>query len=361
MAEACAGLGCKSSAYAALADGTRTPGGTASFFSHVACPYCSCRASDWPNRNSCPPLAVAVREICSDWADCVNGMLSLAPVALDRRHVLGFSARLCGHFTHDPHCFFQPLSTYCNEGPPQLITDVNDHKRVALMDGAGVVITWPQATAEQLKAACSALLPAGSKQHVQCTVPLFAWRRVAQSVLRPQPEIVAAVQGRYLISVPWTNRSAYGAVHIPSGNKQACGYASLLWTVMARDGEVSTPDVFIATEDASIVTEFRACVVAREWHIFWFGNESLCHTVMAVEEPVNHCLIRHWADLTMLVRADWAVVSFDTSFGRLVQVLRTAPPESLSSFGTRPDLVNPMAAPAWKGIKCMQAWDCERS
>jgi hypothetical protein len=268
-------------------------------------------------------------------------MLALAPVALRRGYTLLPTSRICSNGSRgQPHCFFQPLRHQCAVVQPRLVTDRSTQS------GPDIAL-WPTATQQDVTEACQLL--AAEDAQVQCAVPLFAWRRVAQVVLRVQPDIAGEVERRFLRLFPLNRTRPFGAVHIrrtdkvtgPNPEAQAvpiCRYADSLSRLSNARGGAWPLSVFVATDAPAVLEEFKACPAAQGWQLFWFGA-SLCRG------KKDDCMLRLWADITMLVQSTWAVVTFTSNIGRLVQVLRTQPPETLFSIDSSQHFLTPYSTP----------------
>ena len=86
-------------------------------------------------------------------------------------------------------------------------------------------------------------------------------------------------------------------------------------------------DVFIATDDITIVPQLRECPVVAE------NGWALHH--LPGQPPRNErrsSIFRVLAELQLLVGAAFVVGTFSSNVGRLVQTLRHQPPETMTSM-----------------------------
>ena len=76
--------------------------------------------------------------------------------------------------------------------------------------------------------------------------------------------------------------------------------------------------MYIATDNLTSVDEFAACKMTRslDWKL-WSASDN---PARGMNGSVTY---RLWADILLLVGADWVVGTFSSNIGRLVQVLRT--------------------------------------
>ena len=81
-----------------------------------------------------------------------------------------------------------------------------------------------------------------------------------------------------------------------------------------------------------MVGELLACPAARRlgWRV-----RSWPASAEAGRGANRSVVERLWAELTLLARARWAVVSCTSNMGKLVQMLRDAPADSLRSIDTK--------------------------
>ena len=105
--------------------------------------------------------------------------------------------------------------------------------------------------------------------------------------------------------------------------KPVCDYADRLAALSDRRPKLQ---VFVATDDLSTVDELAACETTRslQWGLWHFDGQPGRGTSEAIT-------YRLWAEVTMLRDATWAVGTFTSNVGRLVQVLRTQPEETFAS------------------------------
>ena len=317
------------------------------------------------------------------WTARVNSMLEAAVMTLLRGRGLHLSGHTCGwEDRQQPHCFFQPVSAHCTNGRVvHLCTDGSATwgdeapmgncaqrsartKAPSLQNMGLRCRSWAECGAPSLQnvtTACRLLVQSSQRdgaprQQSGCTSASMAWRTVAQAVLRVQPHIQVQIETEHMRHFePWWRDGRYGAVHIRRRDKVApfwwgreakavpvCEYAAALARLESagappsRSQPISKPiskpmHVFLATDDFSVLPEFEACAETRRrgWRV---------HSYPADEEPgrgVKRSVVqRLWAEVTMLVRANWSVVTCSSNIGRLVQMLRSQPARTLASLDT---------------------------
>ena len=337
--ELCVGLGCDWGRTKLTADGTLLPDdGRSSFPAGCRSTLCSCTPRLWPVstcRVTIVPTRVDflenLRSGMHGLGSRLNGMLAVAPYAISRGAGFQLSGQICALENRSlPHCFFQPVSN-CSGGAVQhIVTDAGPAGEAG--DG------WDQRTYEHVvthdaSTACSRLGGA----EADCAVPILAWRRIAQVVLRMQPDIEAAVNVQLEAMCDWSPGS-YGAFHIrrtdkvqgPAKEADAVGICEYAGYMQQLAGDQAAGlDMFIATDDLGTVIKLAACpqAVALGWKLHHFSGDPSRGLDFASQ-------IRLWADISMLVRASWVVGTFTSNIGRLVQLLRTQPPESFWSVDT---------------------------
>jgi len=252
------------------------------------------------------------------WGSKVNGMLVEAPGALVRGHAFKMSAKVCPVELRDrDDCFFQPVSACASEvrytGIGPFATPKDDAQRYAVE-------------------ACRLLNPSNAN----CSNHLEAWRQVARVVLKVQPDVLAAVK---LLMAPFDSlqSAAYAACHIRRTDKliseaiavPVCRYAT---QVAVLSGRRAGLQVYIATDDLTVVNEFASCSETQE--LRWKLRHAMHDPGRGATANVTYWL---WAEVSLLVGADWVVGTFSSNVGRLIQVLRTQDEGSFVSVDDAPE------------------------
>ena len=191
----------------------------------------------------------------------------------------------------------------------------------------------------EVSSACRKAAAVLSLDCADCEGKLASWRVIAKLVLRVQPDIMARIRAQYLEPLIWAS-GRYGAVHIRRTDKTApgwqheadaigeCKYAERLAEL---GGYAEGLPVFVATDDLGVVGAFAGCGVVRRlgWEVHHFEADPGRGTSRAV-------VYRLIAELTLLAEAEWAVVTFSSNMGRLVQLMRERPEASLASLDDCP-------------------------
>ena len=96
---------------------------------------------------------------------------------------------------------------------------------------------------------------------------------------------------------------------------------------MMCEGRCGGLDVFIATDDIKVVSEFAMC------------NRSIQHSwkthSLEGSPPRNWgraAVYRLYAELMLMMRSEWAVATFSSNVGRLVQLMRDQPEDTMASL-----------------------------
>lgn len=340
------GLGCDWGRTQLTADGTLLPDdGQSSFPAGCSSTLCYCTPRLWPVptcRATIVPTRVAFlqsfRSGGHGLGSRLNGMLAVAPYAMARGAGFQLSGQICANENRSvPHCFFQAVSN-CGGGEVQhIVTDsesTGDRGGWHRSDTHGWDLqTYEREVTHDASSACRRLGGA----EADCAVPVLAWRQIAQAVLRMQPEIEAAVAAQVEAMRDWSP-GRYGAFHIrrtdkvqgPIKEADAVGVCEYVRHMQLLAGdEAAGLDMFVATDDLITVTQLAACprAIALGWKLHHFSGDPSRGLDFASQ-------IRLWADISMLVRASWVVGTFTSNIGRLVQLLRTQPPESFWSVDT---------------------------
>ena len=154
---------------------------------------------------------------------------------------------------------------------------------------------------------------------------------VAKLILRVQPDIEARIHREYLADLAWS-RGTYAAVHIRRTDKYiearpraTCSYAYRL-AKMCR-GRCGGLDVFIATDDIKVVSEFATCnrSIQHSWKTHSLEGSPLRNWGRAA-------VYRLYAELILMMRSEWAVATFSSNLGRLVQLMRDQPEDTMASL-----------------------------
>ena len=265
-----------------------------------------------------------------------NTNLLYAPIAL--AHGLGFqmSRIVCGDDdVWKPHCLFRPIVGSCqNVSIPCQDCESNWHRFSE---------RYPHKRSPQKE--CQ-MISQSEKCSDQSHGRVMAWRKIANVVLRLQPEIEDEID-KLLQHMPfvWEGRE-FGALHMRRGDKvqpnhyssvkangirseavayHACTYIDVLAQLAGSRPNLT---VAIATDDrVRVAEELQNCsnVSANSWRIHFFSQTlSRAHS----RAP----LVSLWSEITVLRRATWAVGTFSSNIGRLVQVLRHQPPSTMQSL-----------------------------
>ena len=88
-------------------------------------------------------------------------------------------------------------------------------------------------------------------------------------------------------------------------------------------------NVFIATDDMDVVDGVRSCDSAQRhnWQLHNMDGDP-----GRGDGRAN--LYRLYAEMTLMVRAEWVVATFSSNVGRTVQLMRDQPPETMASLDT---------------------------
>jgi len=291
------------------------------------CPSCGCRDATRHTLLTCKTTLIVNRAADSGFGSLVNTAVAQAVGALGTGHGFQMSDMVCAiEDRGKPHCFYQPAS---NCGSSILMVDGWNHHHCAhewfrLSNDRLILERACYRAAEVLGRNSSLSLCASGTS-------LEKWRIVAKLILRVQPDIEARIHREYLADLAWS-RDAYAAVHIRRTDKYlearplaTCAYADRLAS-MCR-GRCGGLDVFVATDDIKVVSEFARC------------NASILHswTTHSLEgsPPRNWgraSVYRLYAELILIMRSEWAVATFSSNVGRLVQLMRDQPEDTMASL-----------------------------
>lgn len=249
-------------------------------------------------------------------------------------------AQLCADEDRSrPNCLFRPSG---NCGSLTLKRPGSRPGGTAPANGgiATELAAWPS----ELSSACRKAAASLGIQEPRCAGGLEAWRVVAKLLLRLQPDIAAHIEREYLDHFEWARVGGeFAAVHIRRGDKlreatpvATCAYAERL----AQLSDHATGlHVFVATDAPDSVGELRRCPPSARlgWHVHSLLQGQVLQNTRTAQPTGRAVVYRLWADIAMLVRAKWSVVTFSSNMGRLVQLLRDQPEATCASLD----------APAW--------------
>ena len=345
--QTCIGLSCSWASLAPTPDGSKWSTDAATLRVST-CAECGCRSPLWPVR-TCIVTLIPTRPGLADhddlgWGSRVNTLLTTAPFALANGYGFQWPSHICAMADRQhPHCFFQPLS-HCGQRAEQVCPDEKTFgactswlNRPYRADH--VTKAYHQPTDKEITTGCisaaTLLQMSGDGCASLANGRLLAWRVIARLFLRPQPEI----SERTASLVPEAFHSwmihPFGAIHVRRGDKvfgnnaeakavNPCSYLDRLDSLMAGG---SAGHIFVATDDLSILPELRICetTVSRSWVLHHFdGSPS-----RGISGDVTY---RLWAEVRLMVRAAWCVGTYSSNIGRLVQMLRVQPPETMASM-----------------------------
>ena len=332
----------------------------------AACPDCACTDPVWPiddrlcrttvvatrssdpSRTIVPSLDGTYHDAPQDIAKFeappigfgsrLNTMLTAAAYALKRGQGFQLSAGVCPIEHRDqPFCFFQP-SSQCRGEDVRLV-------QAAEQDYHASLYPWRAHSRSQLfelhADICAKLaIPCGA-QFGDGAAMLPMWRAVARLVYRVQPDVMGAIQRRWLAPLAWARNGSFAAMHVRRGDKEgelppgetfrgACEYAAQLAGLQRRRGMAQLDaTVFVASDELrAVLAELRpercAVVAKHRWRVVSLRADT--QLSRDFRESVVH---RLWAEIALLVQAATVVVSETSNVGRLVQVLREADPLTL--------------------------------
>lgn len=263
----------------------------------------------------------------------VHALLSNANFQLSG-HSCGFEDR------GQPHCFFAAVSSSpCSR--EKVTTLIPEDRR-----------GWAPPPHRDVRQACEKLLALTSTRSASSSRcangMLSAWRRIASAVLTVQPHLQAHIERTELdaqFGDAWRTGEPFGAVHIRRRDKVAiawwgaearqvpvCDYATALAQLAESSSNAATRHrrVFVATDDAAAAADFGRCHAVRGWRIQAWPTDA--EPSRGANRSVVH---RLWAEMTLMLRANWVVVTCTSNIGRMVQMLRRQPPHTLRSVDTR--------------------------
>ena len=290
------------------------------------CLECGCQPVRYPAQQ-CNVTVIRSREDAVGTGSLINSAMLDAVRSVARGQGVQMPAEVCAEEDRSsPHCLFRPSS------------NCGSHAQAEF----GIPGPDLRPTDDELSSACRKAAASLGIEAANCA-GLDAWRMVAKLVLRLQPDIAARIQRNYLDEFGWARvGGTFAAVHIRRGDKvtveanatPTCAYADQLARISQ---DARGLHVFVATDEAGTVVELQGCATSArlEWHVHTSARGHVLQNTQTATKIGQDATYRLWADLTMLVRAKWAVVTFTSNMGRLVQLLRDQPHASCGS-GDRP-------------------------
>ena len=293
------------------------------------CPSCGCQDAARRTLLTCKKTLISNREEDHGFGSLVSQAVVHAVGALGTGHGFQMSDMVCAiEDRGKPHCFFQPAS---NCGSSILMVDGlhRAHRNCALnlhrLSKDKLILNRACYRAAEVLGRNS------SRRLCVSGTTLEKWRMVAKLILRVQPDIEARIHREYLADLAWS-RGTYAAVHIRRTDKYkearpraTCAYAHRL--AIMCGGRCGGLDVFVATDDISVVSEFATC------------NRSIQHSwkthSLEGSPPRNWgraAVYRLYAELILMMRSEWAVATFSSNLGRLVQLMRDQPEDTMASL-----------------------------
>ena len=440
--DVCVGYGCRTAAaspFTRMADGTMfSPAGSVWHYDAERCSMCACRAplvsdhhvdarsGDGTGRAcvTLVPTRSALLTHAHDWrvaqlgyGSRLNSFLHVAAYALAHGHGFQTGVHACAVEDRRPyhHCAFEPVVPSCAQaahmctGPmrfakchgsfrydgrrrfaARLAWSADAHPRrldsLTLQHRQAVcnrILIRCDSVAEALarERAPSACNPLSAAERRACEeTPLGMWRTVAQTVLRPQPEMLAAIRRLWLARFPklreWAAAGRLTAMHVRRTDKRqearavtTCrymetlvqhvehhaasegathhasphgfvGHRRLADSESSRDssssvssadptstgGASDTMHVFVATDELAVLDELRACTPPH-WRVHSFADAGPPGRGMNTS-----VVLRIWAEVILLASARVVVGTHSSNIGRLVQALRIHPPSSFVSL-----------------------------
>ena len=313
------------------------------------CGRCGCRTPLWPV-SQCEVTLIPTRPGLADhdhlgWGSRVTTMLTTAPFALLNGYGFQWPVHVCAQGDRQHiHCFFQPLS-HCGGRAEQLCPDDETFGACSAWLNRNptrsdhVTQRYHEPTDEEITRACasaaSLLRTSASSCASQADGRLLAWRVIARLLMRPQPEI----QERAERIIPaqflsWMG-GQYGAVHIRRGDKvfgnnaetSALPPCMYLERLAVMSSSARGLDVFVATDDLTILPELQGCAVSKP--LAWRLHHINGGPGRGIGDDVTY---RLWAEMSILRRSTWCVATYSSNVGRLVQMLRDQAPGSMISL-----------------------------
>ena len=175
-------------------------------------------------------------------------------------------------------------------------------------------------------------------------IGLYAWRVVASYVLRPQPDVENFIRLNYFSKLPFLSENkSYGAVHIRRTDAIACSHkmncapsysrkviepCAFMNQMAVMNNRRKDYYVFVSTDEIdNMLPVLKQCPVTTElkWQLQFFENNPL-------RGGNRDVIMRLWAEMTILIDAEFVVGTFSSNIDRLVQVLRTQDAASMHSI-----------------------------
>ena len=102
---------------------------------------------------------------------------------------------------------------------------------------------------------------------------------------------------------------------------------SYVHTLAAMSNNARGLDIFVATDDQRVIDGVNACSATRalNWKLHHFNGDPGRGTGREI-------IYRLYAEITVMTRANWVVGTFSSNVGRVVQLLREQPEETMSSL-----------------------------
>lgn len=371
----CLGLGCRLAGTLAArsTDGSASVReGTVLWFDPRRCRECRCRPAPWPWRN-CSLTILATRErhellglghstgspMPLGFGSLLNGVLHAAAFALE--HGFGFQHThfLCPYETRfvAPFCFFAPVSA-CGTAVREICHRKFCDASAPPPNGEYGPAPWhPLPNRRRL---CSAFSWNATAERECAASDISMWRAVGRLVLQLQPEIQDRIDAlanaqldRFQKPRHHPRRRRFAAMHVRRSDKvieakssAACEYASALEELLYRHSEPAEGwTVYVATDEPEVVLpELQSCPEVRrhQWSLATWANESIgsneaVETSGHVPDPRRRgygadVVMRLWTEVTLLKLAAFAVLTFSSNIGRLVQVVRAQPADTVASL-----------------------------
>lgn len=167
------------------------------------------------------------------------------------------------------------------------------------------------------------------------------WRTVVRLAMRVQPEIESRVDAMLTQQRgSLDDMQPFVAMHIRRGDKHfeiapraTCEYADALEALLRRHSQLEMRwAVFVASDEpTAVLATLAACPAVQRYNWTlktWRHGGS--HELSLGARRAGDAQVRLWAELRLLTRAAFVVCTFSSNVGRLVQLLRTQPAETLA-------------------------------
>lgn len=258
---------------------------------------------------NCDNILVPTRQSDYGFGSRVNIAIAYAPWAMVHGWGFQFSSEICPYEDRGyPHCFFQPTST------------CGTHVEVA-----GSSSDWRTKHRGRYVSNACEMAAAALGIDGRCTVSsLRRWQVVAQLLMRLQPEASQRIERDILgndLVASWID-GTFAALHIRRGDKiyeasyqDECKYAKRL-ARMCLD-QCHDLKIFVATDDLNVLHALRDCLPSKRYG--WMFNHFSGNPGRGSSRQVHD---RLYAEILIMVRANWTVGTFSSNVDRLVQMLR---------------------------------------